>query len=139
MANITDATPNFNVGGLASGLDTNTIVSQLMSIERQPQVRLAQRQTVEAARQQALRDVNTRVLNLQTAIAGLRDVGTWGDQQSVDSSDPTHVTATRTGGAAAGGYQIGITQLARAHPVHRRNRRVGRWNAHDRGRHRHRG
>jgi flagellar hook-associated protein 2 len=114
MANITDATPNFNVGGLASGLDTNTIISQLMSIERQPQVRLAQRQTVEAARQQALRDVNTRVLNLQTAIAGLRDVGTWGDQQSVDSSDPTHVTATRTGGAAAGGYQIEITQLARA-------------------------
>jgi flagellar hook-associated protein 2 len=114
MSNITDATPSFNVGGLASGLDTNTIITQLMSIERQPQVRLSHRQTIEAARQQTLRDVNTRLLNLQTAITGLRDVATWGDQQTVESSDPTHLTATRTGGAAAGGYQVGITQLARA-------------------------
>jgi flagellar hook-associated protein 2 len=108
------SSPLFNISGLASGIDTNSIVSQLMTIERQPQVRLQQQQTVEAARQQALRDVNTRLSNLQDAIAGLRDVSTWADQQEVDSSDSSHVTATRTGGAAAGGYQIAVTQLARA-------------------------
>jgi len=108
------ASPLFNISGLASGIDTNSIVSQLMQIERQPQVRLQNQQTVEKARQQALRDVNTRLANLQDAIAGLRDPGTWADAQSVDSSDPTHVTATRTGGAAAGGYQISVTRLARA-------------------------
>ena len=108
------ASPLFNISGLASGIDTNSIVSQLMSIERQPQVRLQNQQTVEQARQQALRDVNTRLSNLQDAIAGLRDPGTWADQQSVDSSDPTHITAIRTGGAAAGGYQISVTRLARA-------------------------
>ncbi|HYW28713.1 MAG TPA: flagellar filament capping protein FliD [Gaiellales bacterium] len=108
------ASPLFNISGLASGIDTNSIVSQLMLIERQPQVRLQNQQTVEQARQQALRDVNTRLSNLQDAIAALRDPGTWGDQQSVDSSDPTHVTAIRTGGAAAGGYQISVTRLARA-------------------------
>ena len=104
----------FSVGGLASGLDTNTIVDQLMSIERQPQVRIAQQKTIETARQQALRDINTRLVNLDSAIAGLRDVGTWGDVQSIDSSDSTRVSAVRTGGAAAGGYSIGVTRLARA-------------------------
>src|SRR5215468_7838730 len=106
------SSPLFNISGLASGIDTNSIVTQLMTIERQPQVRLQQQQTVEAARQQALRDVNTRLSNLQDAIAGLRDVSTWADQQEVDSSDSSHVTALRTGGAAAGGYQIAVSQLA---------------------------
>jgi flagellar hook-associated protein 2 len=106
--------PSFNVGGLASGLDTNTIVSQLMSIERNPQVLLQQRQAVERARQQALQDVQSRVQNLQTAIAGLTDATAWADVQSVESSDPTKLTATRTGGAAAGAYTIAVSQLARA-------------------------
>jgi flagellar hook-associated protein 2 len=108
------ASPLFNISGIASGIDTNSLVSQLMQIERQPQVRLQNQQTVEQARQQALRDVNTRLSNLQDAIAGLRDPGTWADRQTVDSSDPTHVTASRTGGAAAGGYEISVTRLARA-------------------------
>ena len=104
----------FSVGGLASGLDTNTIVDQLMSIERQPQVRIAQQKTIETARQQALKDINTRLVNLDNAIAGLRDVGTWADVQDVESSDSSRVAVVRTGGAAAGGYSIGVSRLARA-------------------------
>src|SRR5436190_1168494 len=113
----TSAAPLFNIGGIASGLDTNTIIGQLLAIERQPEVRALQRQHVEEARQNALRDVNTRLTNLQTAIAGLRDVSTWGDVQSVTSSDAANVGVVRTGGAAPGGYQVQVTQLARAHQV----------------------
>lgn len=109
--------PTINFSGLASGLDTNSIVSQLMAIERNPQVRLQQQQKVEQARQSALQDIQTRLVNLKTAAAGLRDAGTWGDQQTVESSDTTKVTATRTGGAAAGGYSLAIGQLARAHQL----------------------
>ena len=36
---------------------------------------------------------------------------------TAEASDATKVTATRTGGAAAGGYTLGIGQLARAHQV----------------------
>src|SRR6185312_15788774 len=104
----TSAAPLFNIGGIASGLDTNTIIGQ---------VRALQQQHVEEARQNALRDVNTRLTNLQTAIAGLRDVSTWGDVQSVTSSDAANVGVVRTGGAAPGGYQVQVTQLARAHQV----------------------
>lgn len=63
----TSAAPLFNIGGIASGLDTNTIIGQLLAIERQPEVRALQQQHVEEARQNALRDVNTRLTNLQTS------------------------------------------------------------------------
>src|SRR5262245_13094040 len=106
--------PTFNFGGLASGLDTNSIIDQLMSIEQQPKVRLQQKQVVEQARQSVLKDVQTRLRNLSLQVASLRDPGTWNDVQTVDSTDTTKVTATRTGGAAAGGYSLQIVSLARA-------------------------
>ena len=106
--------PSQTVTGLASGLDTATIVSQLMQIEAQPKTRLQSRQAAEQVRQQALTDVQTRLTNLQSKITGLRDVATWADVQSVDSSDATKVVATRTAGAAAGAFQITVTDLARA-------------------------
>ncbi len=106
--------PTLNFGGLASGLDTNTIVSQLMALEARPRVRLEQRERVELARQTALRDVETRLRNLKTAISGLRDASTWGDVQAVSSSDSTKVGVRRLAGAAAGGYAVQIDALARA-------------------------
>lgn len=109
--------PTINFGGLASGLDTNSIVEQLIAIERRPKTRLLQRQRVEEARQSALRDVSTRLANLASKATALRDAALWADVQTVESSDSTRVTAARTGGAAAGGYEITVTQLARAHQV----------------------
>jgi flagellar hook-associated protein 2 len=106
--------PTFNIGGLASGLDTASIVQQLMAIERRPRTRLEQRVQVEEARQTALRDVQTRLRNLLTNAQSLRDAATWGDVQSVGSSDATRVAARRTGGAAAGGYSVQVDALARA-------------------------
>jgi flagellar hook-associated protein 2 len=110
----TSASPNFNVGGLASGLDTNTIVSQLMSIEAQPKVRLQAKVQVEQARQSALKDVQTRLQNLSTSLAGLRDASTWGDVQTAESTDATKVGVRRVSGAAAGGYTLQVAALARA-------------------------
>jgi flagellar hook-associated protein 2 len=106
--------PTFNFGGLASGLDTNAIVAQLMSIESRPKVRLQQKQAVEQARQNVLKDVQTRLRNLSLQIASLRDPGTWNDVQTVDSTDSAKLTAKRVGGAAAGGYTVQIVSLARA-------------------------
>ncbi|MEA2184985.1 MAG: Flagellar hook-associated protein 2 N-terminus [Solirubrobacteraceae bacterium] len=39
-----------SVSGLSSGIDTATIVDQLMAIERQPQTRLKSQVTISAAR-----------------------------------------------------------------------------------------
>lgn len=109
--------PTFNVGGLASGLDTNTIIDQLMSIERQPLVALQQREAVETARQNALQDVQTRLQSLQIAADALRDPATWDDTQEVDSSDTSKIAVSRFAGAAAGSYDLTVDHLARAHQI----------------------
>jgi flagellar hook-associated protein 2 len=108
------ATPLQSFGGIASGLDTASIIAQLIAVERAPQTRLAQKQQVEEARAQALRDVSSRVGNLSSAIASLGDAATWGDVQTVESSEPSRLGVARTAGAAPGAYQVEVSQLARA-------------------------
>ncbi len=108
------SSPTINFGGLASGLDTNSIVDQLMAIERQPQTRLKLRQSQIDARKTALSDVASRLKNLRTAAQDLKSPTLWLDTQSVDVNDSTKVAATRTGGAGTGGYQVEIDTLASA-------------------------
>jgi len=107
-------TPPINFSGLASGLDTTSIVSQLMQIERRPETRITSEITKEQARQQALKDVQTRLSNLSTAIATLRDPATWQNVQTVDSTSTSLIAATSDGTAAAGAHTLTVTQLARA-------------------------
>ncbi|MEA2320212.1 MAG: flagellar hook-associated protein 2 [bacterium] len=102
------------LSGMASGLDSATIVEQLMQIERQSQVKLKVREAGLQARQSALTDVNTRLKNLATAAKALTDVGAWADTQSLDVNDATKVGARRLGGAAPGGHELVVTTLARA-------------------------
>jgi len=103
-----------SVSGLASGLDTSEIVSALMDVARRPETALQNRITVEQARQSAYRDVLAELQELTSAYQDLTDVSTWAAVQSVSSSDPAAVAASVTGGAAAGAYDVAVTQLARA-------------------------
>lgn len=100
--------------GLASGLDTEAIISQLMAVERNPRVRMDLREGQIKARQTALTDISTRLKNLKTAAADLRSISVWADTQTVESSDATKLSARRLSGAGPGGYSIEVTQLARA-------------------------
>jgi flagellar hook-associated protein 2 len=116
-AKSTSATPFFNVGGIATGLDTNSIIDQLLALDRQPETLLTQRSTVETARQAALKSIQTSMQSLQTAAQAMRAPSVWANTQTVTSSNPTAVTAVLTGGAAAGGFQIGVQRLASAGQV----------------------
>src|SRR2546421_415299 len=51
-----------NISGLASGIDTSTIIDQLMAIERQPQTRLKTQVSLSAARKSVLSDIDAAVL-----------------------------------------------------------------------------
>jgi flagellar hook-associated protein 2 len=113
----TTATPLFNVGGIATGLDTNSIINELLSIDRQPETLLTQQSTIETARQAALKSIQTSMQSLQTAAQAMRDPSVWANAQTVTSSNPTAVSAVLTGGAAAGGFQIGVQRLASADQV----------------------
>jgi flagellar hook-associated protein 2 len=100
------------LGGLASGLDTESMISQLMQIDAQPSTRWAQQKKVALVREQALRDVHTRVKNLHNVVKDLKSVATWLETQSVDSSEPSKLGVTRTGGAGPGAYSVSVRQLA---------------------------
>ncbi|HET6447890.1 MAG TPA: flagellar filament capping protein FliD, partial [Conexibacter sp.] len=110
------STPLLNIGGLASGLDTNSIVDQLMAVERQPRTRLDQQATLITARQSALADFQTRLRAVEAAAKDLRSVSLWSQQQGVATSDATRLSAAIVAGSGAGvgGYQLDVSQLANA-------------------------
>src|SRR3954466_5319821 len=95
-----------NISGLASGIDTSTIVDQLMQIERQPQTRLKSQVSLSAARKTVLSDIQTRLKNLQLAAQDLKAASLWSDKQTVDINDSTKASVSLTGPAGTGSYSL---------------------------------
>ena len=102
-----------SISGLASTLDTSSIVEQLMAIERRPQTRLKNQVAISAARKTVLSDVQTRLKNLQLAAQDLKSVTLWANKQTLDVSDSTKLTATATGSVGTGSYTLTDVSLAR--------------------------
>src|SRR3954471_12466328 len=107
------ATSTQSISGLSSGIDTATIIDQLMSIERQAQTRLKTQGSVSAARKTVLSAIQTRLKNLQLAAQDLKSATLWANKQTVDVNDSTKVAASLSGPAGAGSYQLTVNQLAR--------------------------
>src|SRR5919112_1343160 len=102
------------LGGLVSGLDTQSLISQLMAAEPIPRAKITLDQAAATKRQSLLQELGTKVTALKTATDDLKSATTWIDTQTVKSTDENKLTVTRTGGAAPGGYDVTITQLAAA-------------------------
>jgi flagellar hook-associated protein 2 len=100
------------LSGIASGVDTASIVQQLMALESRGKQRLQLRQGSIGAQQTTLRDLKAKLTALKSAAADLRSSTTWAQTQTVESSDAARVAVARTGGAPIGGYTIKVTQLA---------------------------
>jgi flagellar hook-associated protein 2 len=101
-----------SLSGLASGVDTNAIVDQLMALERQSVTRLQYRKAAVTGQQNALKEVASKLAALKDAAVALGDTATWTQGQTVESSDPTRVAVARTGGAGIGGHAIQVDRLA---------------------------
>jgi flagellar hook-associated protein 2 len=102
------------LSGLVSGIDTQSIIAQLMTIEKAPRTKITLDQDATTKRQSLLQDLSTKVTTLKSANDDLKSVLSWLDTQTVETGDATKVTATRIGGAPPGGYDVAITQLASA-------------------------
>src|SRR4051794_3851278 len=104
---------SLGMSGLASGVDTSSIVAQLMTLERQATTKYTNKQTKVTAEQAALKGIATKLTALKTAADALKKDGTaWNTTQTVESSDPTRVAVSKTSGAGAGGHSISVDRLA---------------------------
>jgi flagellar hook-associated protein 2 len=112
----------FSVGGLASGLDTKSIVDQLMQIEGRTKTRIEWKQQLWTARKSAWTDLNSRLLGLQTKANTLINPATWDISSigsgsttfSATSADPSRLSASATGpNAPVGLHTVEVLQLAR--------------------------
>ncbi|MBE3573077.1 MAG: flagellar filament capping protein FliD [Moorella humiferrea] len=102
--------------GLASGIDTESIITQLMNLERVPLTKLQQRKNLYNVEKNAWHDIYTRLSNLQSRLASLKLSSTFTGMKAT-SSNTAVLTATASSSAVAGTYRLGIVQLAQAHKV----------------------
>lgn len=102
-----------SIDGLASGLDTQSVIAQLMAIERRPLTQLTNQKSNLETLQGVWKDVNSRLLSLQTKAEALKNPQAFSSMKAV-SSDVTVLTAAASSSALAGTYQITVAQLAQA-------------------------
>ena len=96
--------------GIGSGLDVNSIITQLMAIESQPLTALQKKATTIQSTVSEYGKIKSAVSTLNDLAAKLASTTTWG-QTTVTSSNPAAVTAA-TSGSAAGSYSVQVQSLA---------------------------
>jgi flagellar hook-associated protein 2 len=102
------------LSGLASGLDTASIIDQLMSIEKAPRTKITDKQTAANQKESALKTLSTKLKALGTAASDLSSPISWNPVQTVESSDSAKITASQVSGVGPGSYTLTVTQLASA-------------------------
>jgi len=106
---------NSSVDGLISGLDTTTIINQLMSLERAPQDRLKTQKSAIGSEIAIYQTLNTKFSALAAKAQELARPAGWAVMKATSSS--AAVTATATSSASAGQLSFTVQQLARAESV----------------------
>jgi flagellar hook-associated protein 2 len=101
------------IGGLSTGLDTNSIVTQLVALERQRGIGLLQTQKTDASsRNIALQTFNGKIAAFLSAVDKLKNPDDFLIPK-VTSSNESVLTATVESGAQNGSTEITVNNLAR--------------------------
>ena len=104
-----------SISGLSSGLDTATIVTQLMQLEAAPQTRLKTRLTSQQSQLKSLQALNTQIAALGTSAAAMAKASNW--KVYAATSSLTGVTATAGTGAVEGNVSVRVDAVAAAHQL----------------------
>lgn len=107
---------SFQVSGLASGLDTSSLIDGLMFAERAPVRRLQGAVTRETKALDAWTDIKSRLSAIETSVAAIR-TGAALEAATVSSSDESVLRATVTGSPPTGVYAVQVAALAAAQQV----------------------
>jgi len=100
--------------GVGSGIDINSLVSQLVAAERAPQERrLGRAQAGVDSQISALGSLRGSLSSLQSSLSSIRTESAFRARKA-EVSDPAAISATATSTAATGSYEIEVLQLASA-------------------------
>lgn len=103
------------IDGLVSGLDTNSIVNQLMDVERRPRLQLQARRDGIQAGLDAIKAIETKLAALSTAAGAVQRSSGWTLRTATSSSPAARVSASS--GAALGSLSFTVDALAAAHGI----------------------
>ena len=104
--------------GLASGLNTDQLITDLVRFSQKRIDALKSQERVETNRQTALKGIETRIQTLQTQVAKIgRPQGSAFDRKTGSSSEAGLVTAAAGSTAVAGTPSLRVLSLAQKHQV----------------------
>jgi flagellar hook-associated protein 2 len=106
---------NLSIGGLVSGLDTASIISQLMQLEARPQTMLKSKVSTEQKVVSALQALNTKAASIATKAAELAKATAWSPSKSTSSNE--NVTVATGAGAVPATLNLTVGRLATAHTI----------------------
>lgn len=102
------------ISGLASGMDIDSIVSDMMKVKRMPLDKLKQDRQVKEWQRDDYRSMNTLLLNFRSELTQLKLTSNY-RTRTTTTTDESKVTATASSAAALSSFSISkITQLASA-------------------------
>lgn len=104
-------TSNLRIGGLSSGIDTESLVQDLMRVARLPVDKKVREKQTWTWKQEEYRSINLSLLSLRNKAFDMKLTAPY-LAKKVTSSDPGLVTAQAQPTAAAGTYSIKVEKLA---------------------------
>ena len=105
------------IGGLASGMDIDQLVKDLMTAEKMPLDKLSQQKMWTEWQQDSYRDFNLSLSNLRTSANNLRFSSTF-NAYSATSSNAASMSVTTTSNAVQGSYQAEVKSIASTAKIH---------------------
>ncbi len=106
-----------SIDGLATGLDTTSIIKQLMAIERKPQDALTSRKSQAEKARTELIGIRSDVSTLGSLAKDLRLTTAWNPLKA-SSTNTTAVSLSAGSAATTGAYTFRVTSLASAASVY---------------------
>jgi flagellar hook-associated protein 2 len=108
--------PAISFSGLGSGIDTASIVTQLMKLERAPIDRIEADKKTLNTKKGVVQEINTLLGKLRDAAAEMYKPNALA-AKTATAADTSILGASATNAAAAGTYNVVVTSLAQAHTM----------------------
>ena len=108
--------PAISFSGLGSGIDTASIVSQLMKLERAPIDRIEADKKTLNTKKGVVQEINSLLGKLRDAAAEMYKPNALA-AKTATAADTSVLSATASNAAAAGTYNVVVTSLAQAHTM----------------------